>query len=141
MKDKLGLVFAALAGALFGAGLLISGMAIPARVVGFLDVTGHWDPTLMFVMGGAIPVYAIAFRIWDKQHGDAWFGQRLALNTKARIDRRLLFGAAIFGVGWGLGGYCPGPGVVALGAATQTGLVFVGAMLVGMFVEHRLRAA
>lgn len=132
------LVIALLAGALFGAGLLVSGMSQPAKVIAFLDVTRGWDPTLAFVMGGAIPIYAIAFRIWDKQHGDAWFGKRLALNTKARVDRRLLLGAAIFGVGWGLGGYCPGPGVVSLGGMTRTAVVFVAAMLLGMVLEHRV---
>lgn len=132
-------VIALIAGALFGVGLMVSGMTQPARIIHFLDVTRGWDPTLLFVMAGAVPVYGVTFRLWNKRQGCAWSGDQLAPGAKARIDRQLLPGAAIFGVGWGLGGYCPGPGTVTLGAGAPAGLVFVATMLVGMSLQHRTR--
>ena len=106
------LALAAFTGALFGAGLLLSGMTRPDRVIGFLDVTRDWDPSLAFVMGGATLVYGVAFRSIRRRR-EPWFDGGFSLPTRHHIDRALLVGAAIFGVGWGLGGLCPGPGVVS----------------------------
>jgi uncharacterized membrane protein YedE/YeeE len=132
------LVFAAAAGALFGAGLLLAGMTQPARVIGFLDITRAWDPTLAFVMGGAVTAYAVASRLVRWRRAEPWFDIAFHLPTRRDLDVRLLAGAAIFGVGWGLGGLCPGPALVAAGSGAAPMLGFVGAMLLGMFVHRRL---
>jgi uncharacterized membrane protein YedE/YeeE len=125
------LVVAAIAGLVFGIGLAISGMADPAKVLGFLDVTGSWDPSLAFVMGGAIAVHApIVF--WLRRRGRPWIGDRLPLTDRTLIDRRLVGGAAVFGVGWGLAGYCPGPAVIAAAAARPSALVLLVGMIAGM---------
>ena len=135
------LLLAGLAGALFGAGLLASGMTQPARVLGFLDMIGGWDPTLAFVMGGAALVYAAAFR-WIRRHRSApWFDVKLHLPTRRDLDVPLIAGSALFGVGWGLGGLCPGPGIVSAAAGSLTGLAFVAAMLAGMYAQHRVATA
>lgn len=120
-------------GALFGLGLAVSQMAIPAKVLGFLDVAGNWDPSLLFVLGGAVAVTAIAFRFilrMPKPLFDASFEPQ----PKGRIDARLLSGAGIFGIGWGLAGYCPGPGIVSLARFAPDAYVFVIAFLAGSFV-------
>jgi uncharacterized protein len=129
-------VVAAIAGALFGAGLLVSGMTQPARVIGFLDVSRGWDPSLGFVMGGAVAVYAVAFRWIRRGRARPWFDSAFHLPTRRDIDVSLLAGSAIFGIGWGLGGLCPGPGLVAAAAGSTTGVVFVAAMLGGMLFQH-----
>jgi hypothetical protein len=121
-------------GALFGAGLIISGMTLPARVIGFLDVQ-NWDPTLMFVMVGAILVHVVAYRIVNKR-SSPFLAPQFDLPTKTNIDRRLIIGSALFGAGWGLGGYCPGPSLASLPVLTSQVLVFVLMMLCGMFVEN-----
>ncbi len=127
------LILILVAGALFGAGLAISGMTDPARVIGFLDVFGHWDPSLLFVMGGAVVVYGLGMLILLR------FGNRgLPAASSSPIDRRLVIGAAIFGLGWGLGGFCPGPSLANLGALRIEALVFVPAMAIGMVVAQRL---
>ena len=131
------LLLAGLAGALFGAGLLVSGMTQPARVIGFLDVTGRWDPSLAFVMGGAVPIYAVALRWILRRWRAPWFDVQLHLPTRRDLDAPLLIGAALFGIGWGLGGFCPGPGIVSAAAGSTAGLVFVAAMLAGMYAQHR----
>lgn len=128
---------AAITGALFGAGLLISGMTQPARVIGFLDVTRAWDPSLAFVMGGAVIVYAIAFRAISVGRIDPWFDIKFHLPTRRDIDRPLVVGAALFGIGWGLGGLCPGPGLVSAAAGNGSAIAFVIAMLVGMVAASR----
>lgn len=133
-------MFAALlSGAVFGLGLAISGMMNPAKVIGFLDVAGDWDPTLMFVMGGALLVTIPAFRLVLRRRGPV-LENDFDIPAKSNVDGRLLGGAATFGVGWGLVGFCPGPAVVALVPALATGLMpvfaFVGAMVAGMLV-HR----
>jgi uncharacterized membrane protein YedE/YeeE len=130
-------ILAASAGALFGAGLLLSGMTQPARVIGFLDVSHGWDPSLAFVMGGAVTVYAVTFRCIRRGRARPWFDGTFHLPTRRDIDVSLLAGAALFGIGWGLGGFCPGPGLVAAAAGSGTGVVFVGAMLGGMLLQHR----
>ncbi len=129
------LVFVGVAGALFGDGLVISSMTDPARVIGFLDVTA-WDPTLLFVMGGAVLAYGIAFRLLPG-HRDPWFGEKVHLPTRRDIDRPLVIGSALFGIGWGLGGFCPGPGLVSAASGSLAAMVFVASMLVGMFCFQR----
>ena len=128
---------AALAGALFGAGLVISGMTQPARVIGFLDPLGDWDPSLAFVMAGAVAVYAVAYAV-IRRRARPWFEPRFHVPARADIDAPLVIGAAVFGVGWGLGGLCPGPGIVAAAGGSSSALVFVLAMLAGMYLRHRL---
>ena len=107
------LFFALLSGTLFGLGLVVSGMVNPAKVLAFLDVAGNWDPTLAFVMLGALAVTTPAFRVVLKRRGP-WFANRFALPTKSDLEPRLVLGAALFGIGWGLAGLCPGPAVTAL---------------------------
>lgn len=124
-------------GSLFGGGLLISGMTDPAKVVAFLDPLHGWDPSLAFVMGGAVLVNAIASR-WIRAHRrDPWFDVKFHLPTRNDIDRQLLTGAAIFGVGWGLGGLCPGPGLVSAASGSSAAITFVAAMFAGMLLQHR----
>ncbi len=118
-------------GLLFGIGLLVSGMAQPAKVVGFLDLLGGWDPSLAFVMIGAIGVHLVAYRLvpsWGKPLLAPSFG----IPTRRDLDPRLVVGAAMFGAGWGLAGYCPGPALVSVATGASSALVFGGAMLVGM---------
>jgi uncharacterized membrane protein YedE/YeeE len=120
-------------GLLFGLGLLLSGMADPGKVQGFLDLAGAWDPSLALVMGGAIAVGLIGFAL-ARRRGRALLGGALQLPQATVIDRRLVLGSLAFGVGWGLAGYCPAPALVSLAAGHQEALIFVGAMLVGMAV-------
>ena len=128
------LIFIFLAGAMFGAGLAISGMTDPARVIGFLDVFGKWDPALLFVMAGAVVVYGLG--MFALRHF-ASVSVRLPSRGASPIDRRLVIGAAIFGVGWGLGGFCPGPALANLGALRVVALVFVPAMAIGMLLAQQ----
>ncbi len=127
-----------LAGALFGTGLAVSGMTDPGRVIGFLDVFGAWDPALLFVMAGAVGVYGLGMLILRR-----FQNQNLELPSTASspINRQLVTGAAIFGVGWGLGGFCPGPALANLGALRFEALVFVPAMAIGMFLAQRFFGA
>jgi uncharacterized membrane protein YedE/YeeE len=120
-------------GLIFGAGLLISGMTQPEKIFGFLDIFGRWDPSLIFVMGGALMVAAIGF-VAAGRRGKSLLGDPLSLPSKNEIDPRLLAGAAIFGVGWGLAGVCPAPAIVNLGFASAPAAVFAAAMLAGMAV-------
>jgi len=137
-------VMAFLSGAVFAAGLAVSGMTRPQKVIDFLDVAGDWDPSLAFVMMGAIGLNVVLFRFILMRAGSV-FGGAFQLPTRKDIDLRLVAGAALFGIGWGLGGYCPGPGLVSLAAGRAPALVFVIAMTVGMvanhFVENALRAS
>ena len=126
---------AAYTGVLFAVGLVISGMTDPGRVTGFLDVTGRWDPTLAFVMGGAILVHLPLLRLVRRRTAPV-YDARFHLPTQTRIDARLVIGSAIFGVGWGLSGYCPGPALVSLGTHAAPVLAFVGAMIVGIAVTR-----
>ena len=131
------MLVALLAGALFGVGLAVSGMMNPAKVIGFLDFAGDWDPTLAFVMGGALLVCVPAFRVVLRRQRPV-LASSFALPTKSALDARLLGGAALFGVGWGLSGFCPGPAVAALVPALAAGLApvlaFFAAMISGMFL-------
>lgn len=122
-----------LSGLVFGLGLIVSGMANPAKVLGFLDLAGAWDPSLGLVMAGAILVGFFAFLV-AKNRTRSLIGAEMRLPTASAIDRRLLTGSALFGAGWGFAGFCPGPGLVALGMGEPKALVFVVAMLVGMVV-------
>lgn len=122
-----------LVGLVFGIGLILSGMADPARVLGFLDLSGSWDPSLALVMGGAIAVGFFAFQIARKRTRTL-IGGTLRLPRATAIDRRLVLGSLVFGAGWGLAGFCPGPAIVSLGSGHPKAAVFVGAMLVGMFM-------
>lgn len=124
---------ALLSGILFGLGLGISQMIDPARVIGFLDVTGTWDPTLLFVLGGAVAVTAIAFR-WILRQKRPFFSAHFALPTRDDIDAPLVMGASIFGIGWGICGYCPGPGLTALVLGQWNPVLFVLSLVVGMLV-------
>lgn len=123
------------AGGLFAVGLGVSGMTKPAKVTGFLDLLGAWDASLAFVMVGAIAVYFVAHRLITRRSRPL-FDTRFHLPTRKDLDARLLIGAAIFGVGWGLGGYCPGPGLVAAATGALPAVVFVLSMAVGMKLEH-----
>jgi uncharacterized membrane protein YedE/YeeE len=140
MKGGAHAIAALLAGLVFGFGLLISGMANPAKVLGFLDLAGAWDPSLAFVMAGAVAVAAVAFAVASKR-ASAWLGTPMALPSNRDIDRRLIVGSLAFGAGWGLVGFCPGPALVALGTGHLKALVFVAAMLAGMFVFELIERA
>lgn len=120
-------------GLIFGIGLLISGMTQPEKIFGFLDIFGRWDPSLIFVMGGALIVAAIGFHLAGKR-GRSLLGDPLSLPSNQEIDPRLLAGAAIFGVGWGLSGVCPAPAIVNLGFASTPAFIFAAAMIAGMTV-------
>ena len=133
-----------LAGLVFGLGLIVSGMANPAKVLGFLDLSGAWDPSLALVMAGAIGVSFFAF-LFAKKRTRSLIGADMKLPTGKTIDRRLVIGSTLFGIGWGVAGFCPGPGLVALGTGEVKALIFVAAMLAGMGVfeifENRQGAA
>jgi len=120
-----------IAGIVFGFGLIVSGMANPAKILGFLDVTGAWDPSLLFVMAGAIGVASVAFAIARKRTR-SFLGAEMKLPAARDIDRRLVGGSLLFGIGWGIAGFCPGPSLVALGMGEAKAFVFVAAMLLGM---------
>jgi hypothetical protein len=119
---------AALAGVLFGAGLLVSGMADPQRVLAFLDLAGHWNPALAFTMGGAIAVAAPAYALARRGR---LRGVQAELPDRERIDGRLVAGSSVFGIGWGLAGICPGPGLLLLVGGSSAALLFVGGLIIG----------
>ncbi|MFT4175791.1 MAG: hypothetical protein QM627_03970 [Luteolibacter sp.] len=126
-----------IAGILFGAGLVISGMADPGKVIGFLDLAGNWDPTLAFVMAGALATYGGGMFLWRKiSGGRGFFGNSLPSGGNDPVTKRLIAGAVIFGIGWGLSGFCPGPAIVSLGALRLEALVFVPMMLAGMLIAR-----
>lgn len=120
-------------GLLFGIGLILAGMTDPSKVLGFLDLAGTWDPSLAFVMGGGILAGLGAFAVAKKRTTN-FFGGALHLPKSTDIDKRLIGGGLLFGAGWGLAGFCPGPAIVSLGAGQPKAAVFVVAMLVGMVV-------
>jgi uncharacterized membrane protein YedE/YeeE len=120
-------------GLVFGLGLLISGMTDPSKVIGFLDLAGNWDPSLLLVMGGGIAVGLLAFRAARKRTR-AFLGGAMQLPTVRDIDGRLVGGSLVFGVGWGLAGFCPGPALVSFGAGQEKAAIFLAAMLGGMLI-------
>jgi uncharacterized membrane protein YedE/YeeE len=132
------LLIALISGAVFGLGLSISEMINPARVIGFLDVAGHWDPTLLLVMCGAlavtVPLYPLILR-----RREPLLERNFFLPTKRDIDTPLILGAALFGIGWGLGGFCPGPALAALASGSVNVLLFVLAMAAGQLIADRLQ--
>jgi len=125
------------AGLLFGIGLLVSGMADPGKVIGFLDIAGYWDPSLAFVMGGAVVVGFFAFAL-ARRRTQSFLGGAMHLPAARDIDRRLVGGSVVFGIGWGLAGFCPGPALVSFGSGQDKAAVFVAAMLGGMILYHAL---
>ncbi|KAB0643748.1 DUF6691 family protein [Burkholderia latens] len=135
--------FAFLAGLLFGAGLIVSGMSNPQKILGFLDLAGRWDPSLAFVMGGAIGVGVFAFA-WAKRRTRSWLGLPIQWPAARTITVRLVAGSAVFGIGWGIAGFCPGPAIVSIGLGSIKGIAFVAAMLAGMalfeWIERRRKA-
>ncbi|WP_396269516.1 DUF6691 family protein [Ideonella sp.] len=127
------LITALLSGLVFGLGLIASGMTNPAKVAGFLDLFGAWDPSLALVMGGAIGVGFFAFKLAGRSEL-AWNGSAIRLPDTSLIDKRLILGGVLFGTGWGLGGFCPGPGIVAAASGVFEAAIFVATMLLGMAV-------
>jgi uncharacterized protein len=125
------LLMAGLAGLLFGLGLILSGMTNPAKIIGFLDITGAWDPTLAFVMGAALIVAIPAFALAEKKE-KSLLGMPMLIPTNRQLDKRLILGSLVFGAGWGLAGYCPGPAIASLFSGQIGSVLFVVAMLVGM---------
>jgi len=134
------LLSALMAGLMFGIGLIVSGMTDPGKVQGFLDLTGQWNPSLILVMGGAIAVALPAFR-WAAGRAQTWLGLPLQLPSNKAVDARLLLGAASFGAGWGLTGFCPGPALVAMAAGSRQALLFTLAMLAGMAIFELMEYA
>ena len=127
-----------LCGLIFGIGLVVSGMSNPAKVLNFLDLAGTWDPSLAFVMAGAVAVTFAGYKLTQaRQH--PFFADTFHMPTTRDIDARLLAGAACFGLGWGLGGYCPGPAVTALALGAKGTLIFVPCMLLGMWAARALK--
>lgn len=126
-----------LSGSLFGLGLAVSRMTDPERVLGFLDVAGDWDPALLFVLGGAVLTTTVLFRL-VLRYDVPVLADRFRLPSARDVDRRLLAGSALFGIGWGLAGYCPGPALAGLGVASAEVLWFLPAMIAGMVVHRAL---
>ena len=132
----MGNLFGFISGLVFGIGLILAGMADPLKVKGFLDLAGAWDPSLALVMGGAIALGIVAFAL-AKRRKLSWTGTHMEIPTNRTIDTRLILGGVLFGIGWGIGGFCPGPALVALGSGMGAAGIFVAAMLVGMVVHDK----
>lgn len=139
ISNTAALTFSLLSGLIFGLGLILAGMANPAKVLAFLDISGLWDPSLGLVMGGAIGVAIIAFTI-AKKRNLSYLGFSIQLPTNRIIDKRLVLGSLAFGIGWGLVGICPAPAFVLLGAGSIKGLIFVVAMVIGMGIYELLES-
>ncbi len=133
MKQNL---IALLCGIIFGIGLSLSQMINPNKVLNFLDVTGNWDPSLIFVMAGALAVAFVSFK-WILKRPASIFGEGFHISKKSSIDKPLIFGAAIFGIGWGMSGYCPGPAVSGLGLLSLESVIIVVAIYLGFFACNR----
>jgi uncharacterized protein len=132
--------FALISGLVFGLGLIAGGMTDPSKVKGFLNLFGTWDPSLALVMGGAIAVGVFAFAA-AKRRTTSWTGEHMEIPVNTVIDRRLILGGILFGTGWGIAGFCPGPALVAMGAGAAPAWIFVVAMLAGMVIHDWLLAA
>jgi len=131
MKTHLDTVSSFIVGLIFGIGLIFAGMTDPSKVIGFLDISGLWDPSLAFVMVGAILVGLVAFRFANKRTMN-FLGGAIRLPTKNDVDTRLIVGSLLFGIGWGLAGFCPGPALVTLGTGAPQAIIFVLSMIAGM---------
>ena len=131
------LVFALVTGLVFGAGIAVSGMMDPAKVLNFFDVAGTWDPSLAFVMGGAVIVTFVGYRLVWKRSAPL-FGGRFQVPTGTSIDMRLVGGSALFGIGWGIAGFCPGAAIPALGTGRWEVALFLGAVAVGFYLRRLL---
>jgi uncharacterized membrane protein YedE/YeeE len=129
-------LFGFISGLVFGIGLILAGMTEPLKVKGFLDLAGAWDPSLALVMGGAIALGAVAFAR-ARRRDRSWTGAPIEIPNNKTIDRRLVTGGVLFGIGWGIGGFCPGPALVALGSGVGSAGIFVAAMLVGMVLHDK----
>jgi uncharacterized membrane protein YedE/YeeE len=132
MKQSLNQVIAFMTGGMFGIGLVISGMALPEKVIGFLDIAGHWDMSLAFVMGGALIVFMPGYLFWVRPHSQPVIADTFSLPSYPKIDLRLVFGSIIFGVGWGIAGICPGPALASLSLGHVGIWVFFAGMMVGL---------
>lgn len=132
------LISSGLIGAIFGLGIAISGMANPAKVLNFFDVAGHWDPSLIFVMGGALITTAIGYLLVFRAREKPVFDAAFHLPINKTVDARLLGGSALFGVGWGIAGFCPGGAIPALGFGGVSAIAFVGAMLIGIVMARSI---
>lgn len=131
------MISALIAGLLFGIGMIVAGMTEPQKVIAFLDLAGNWDPSLALVMAAAIAVGLISFTIARKR-SHALNGEPMQLPTNSNIDKRLIIGSSLFGIGWGLAGYCPGPAIVSLSSGYHQTFIFVAAMLAGIFLFDRV---
>ena len=129
-------LFGLVSGLVFGIGLILAGMTEPLKVKGFLDLAGAWDPSLALVMGGAIALGAVAFAR-ARRRDRSWTGAAIEIPANKTIDRRLVTGGVLFGIGWGIGGFCPGPALVALGSGVGSAGIFVAAMLLGMVLHDK----
>ncbi|MEQ1682778.1 MAG: DUF6691 family protein [Burkholderiaceae bacterium] len=132
-------LFGLVSGLIFGIGLILSGMTEPLKVKGFLDLAGAWDPSLALVMGGAIALGILAFAR-ARRRDRSWTGAPMEIPTNRTVDRRLITGGVLFGMGWGVAGFCPGPALVALGSGMGAAGIFVAAMLVGMVLHDKFLA-
>ena len=130
-------IFTFIAGLTFGIGLIVSGMSNPDNVIRFLDLSGNWNPSLAFVMAGAIPISFLGF-LWTTKNHKTLFGEPIHLPGKTHITPRLIAGGFLFGAGWAIAGFCPGPAIVAIGAGYSKALIFTVAMLVGMLVHDHI---
>jgi uncharacterized membrane protein YedE/YeeE len=133
MKKHIDTLSSFLVGLIFGIGLILAGMTNPAKVIGFLDITGTWDPSLAFVMGGAILVAIIAFRFAKKRTVN-FLGGAMRMPSSDMIDKRLVIGSLLFGAGWGMAGFCPGPAITSIGTGNPKAVIFVIAMIAGMAI-------
>jgi len=136
----MGLLLSTLSGLIFGLGLIASGMTDPLKVKGFLDLFGAWDPSLALVMGGAIVVGVCGFAA-ARRRDRSWSGDPIEIPNSKVIDRRLIVGGLLFGAGWGICGFCPGPALVSAGSGMAAAWIFIGAMLLGMAAHHRWLSA
>lgn len=134
------LFIACLAGVLFGAGMIISEMVDPNKVIGFLNITDNWDPSLALVMGGALAVFTPCYHLIIKKRSAAMNGAALASPASSSIDKNLVIGAILFGAGWGLAGFCPGPVITSIGGGSNIVFAFIISMLIGIFAANRYLA-
>lgn len=138
-RERWAALVALVAGVLFGAGLVVGGMTMPSKVRGFLDFTGAWDPTLVFVMGGAVLVHAVVYRL-VKGRPSPILGERFQLPTRSDIDAKLVLGSALFGLGWGFGGFCPGPAITSMAGGAPTVIAFLVTMLAASWATGKLES-